>query len=93
MPHDPVTRQDVLDEVSKLKDSIDRWRVQTETKVNKHDAALFGNGQPGMDEQIRSLIASMSILVRLGWLVTGSFVTLAVSGLMYAIVYLIRNTP
>lgn len=34
-------------------DSIDRWRVKIETLIDKHDHALFGNGQPGMDEQIR----------------------------------------
>lgn len=34
-------------------DSIDRWRVKVETLIDKHDHALFGNGQPGMDEQIR----------------------------------------
>lgn len=89
----PVTRQDVIDEVTKLKDSIDRWRVQVQTRQDKHDEALFGNGKPGMDEQIRVISSYISVLVKLGWIVAACAVSVAISGLVYAVVYLVRAMP
>lgn len=100
MPHDPVTRQDVLDEVSKvsgqmekMKDTLDRWRVQAQVKIDKHDSALFGNGHPGMDEQIRQISTYMSVLIKLGWIVIGTLVTSLVAGIIAATVYLIKVIP
>ncbi|HET8669715.1 MAG TPA: hypothetical protein VFM05_03535 [Candidatus Saccharimonadales bacterium] len=41
-------------------DSIDRWRVKMQTEHEKHDKTLYGNGEPGMDEQIRNIVAWIS---------------------------------
>jgi hypothetical protein len=98
----PVTKQDF----DGLKDTLDRWRVKTQAMVDSHDKkltenkeqldqqhhALFGNGEPGMDEQIRNLTAGMSVLVRLAWIVAGSVITMTLSGIVWAAVYIIRNT-
>jgi|WetSurMetagenome_2_1015567.scaffolds.fasta_scaffold52991_3 hypothetical protein len=46
-----VTKKDF----ERLTDTIDRWRVQTQAKIEKHDKTLYGNGEPGMDEQIRGI--------------------------------------
>lgn len=89
----PVTRQDVMDEVSKLRDSIDRWRVQVQTRQDKHDEVLFGNGKPGMDEQIRTISSYISVLVRFGWIVAGCAVSIAISGIVYVVIYLIKAMP
>ena len=43
------------DDFKSLTDTLDRWRVQLQAKVDKHDKYLFGNGEPGMDEQIRNI--------------------------------------
>jgi hypothetical protein len=99
---DPVTKKDF----DALTDTIDRWRVKTQSMVERHDEqlqeaslqlqeqhhALFGNGTPGMDEQIRNLTKGMDVLVRLGWIVAGSVVTLTLSGIVWAAVYIIRNS-
>lgn len=92
-PDHPATKQDILDEVSKLKETLDRWRVQAQTKIDKHDAALFGNGHPGMDEQIRQITIYMSALIKLGWIVIGTLVTSLVAGVVAATVYLIKVMP
>lgn len=80
------------DDLDKLKDTLDRWRVQVQEKVEKHHETLYGNGKPGMDEQIRNLTSYMELLVRLSWIVTGGVVTIALSGTAYAVIYIIRNT-
>lgn len=86
-PTDLVTHQDIVD----LKESIDRWRVIIQAKIEKHDETLFGNGKPGMDEQIRNLTNYMELLVKLAWIVVGGVVTITLSGTAYAIIYIIRE--
>jgi hypothetical protein len=39
-----------------LKDTLDRWRVAIQNKTDKHDKTLYGNGEPGMDENIREIL-------------------------------------
>ncbi len=39
-----------------LQDTIDRWRVTVQAKIDKHDKTLYGNGEPGMDESIRRIL-------------------------------------
>lgn len=87
-PKTHVTPEDF----AKLTDTIDRWRVQIQSKLEKHDETLYGNGKPGMDEQIRNLTNYMELLVKLAWIVVGGVVTIALSGTAYAIVYLIRTS-
>ena len=83
-------REKIDGDVERLKDSIDRWRVQVVAKQQKHDETLYGNGKPGLDEQIRSIEASLSFLIRLAWLVVGAVVSLSVGGIGFGIVYIIR---
>jgi hypothetical protein len=82
------------DDLDKLKDTLDRWRVKVQVQVDDHHKALFGNGSGsiGMDEQLRNLTSMMGVLVRLGWLVAGSTVALTISGIIWAAVYIIRST-
>lgn len=88
MNQQPATK----DDLEKLKETLDRWRVRTQAQVDEHHKALFGNGHAGMDEQIRNLTTGMQVLVRLGWIVAGSMVTLTISGIVAAAVYIIRQT-
>ena len=40
-----------------LQDTIDRWRVTVQAKLDQHHKALFGNGDGiGMDENIREIL-------------------------------------
>lgn len=88
-----ISRQDIIDEVTKLRDSIDRWRVKIETKQDIHHATIFGNGKPGIDEEIRNIKASQDTLIRLAWIVVSTVVTIGVSGTIAAIIHLIRIMP
>lgn len=79
-----------MDEISKLRESSDRWRAVIETKVNDnkklleaHHTTLYGNGKPGLDEEVRNINKQLEILIRLAWIVVTAVVT-AVT------VYLIR---
>ena len=36
-------------------DSISKWRLNIDKIVGDHDHALFGNGEPGMDEVLRNI--------------------------------------
>lgn len=77
LPH--VTRQDILDEVSKLRESVDRWKITVESRLEKQQHFLFGNGTPGIDEEVRSIKEKLDTLIRLAWIVvtvvTGAIVT------------------
>ena len=53
----PISTTVTKKDFDKLTETLDRWRVQLQTKVDKHDKALFGNGEAGMDEQIRGIHA------------------------------------
>lgn len=75
----------------KLTDTLDRWRVQVQAKQEKHEHTLYGNGTPGMDEQIRNITSYIELLVKLAWIIVGGVVTIALSGTAYAVVYIIRN--
>lgn len=83
MATNTVTRGDF----DKLTDTLDRWRVRQEVRIDKHEKTLYGNGEPGMDEQIRGIHAWISeqkkasdkraeFWGKFSWLV----ITLAVSG-------------
>jgi hypothetical protein len=91
---DSVTRQDIIDEVQKLRDTVDRWRVQTQAKVDRHEKTIYGNGNIGMDEQVRTIYATVGLGIKLMWIITGAVVSALVSGAAYAIIYIIRDgTP
>jgi hypothetical protein len=56
-----VTRQELHDEMKILRETLDRWRVQTQVQVDemkvelhKHSKTIYGNGEPGLDEIARS---------------------------------------
>jgi len=51
----PVTRKELQNEMTKLKDTLDRWRAPLQAKIDKHDKSLYGNGDPGLDEIARNL--------------------------------------
>lgn len=87
---DTVTRQDIIDEVSKLRDTVDRWRVQAQAKLEKHEHVLYGNGNIGMDEQVRNINNQINLVAKLMWIVAGSIVTTSVGGVVYVVVYVIR---
>lgn len=98
--NEPITRQDIMDEVRKLTESNDRWRVQVEAKVNDnytllkaHHTALFGNGKPGLDEEIRNIKASQDVLIKLAWIVASTVISIGVAGVIGAMVYLIKVMP
>ena len=44
--------------MKRLTDTLDRWRVSMQSKIEKHEKSLYGNGEPGMDENIRNLVKS-----------------------------------
>ena len=44
-----------IDDVLSRFDSIDRWRVTVQARIDKHDKTLYGNGEPGHDEMIRDI--------------------------------------
>jgi hypothetical protein len=39
-----------------LADTIDRWRATVQAKLDQHHKTLYGNGEPGMDENIREIL-------------------------------------
>lgn len=45
----PITK----DDFDRLKDSIDRWRVQMQAEQDKQRKTIYGNGEPGLDELVR----------------------------------------
>ena len=47
----PATTEDI----DRLRDTMDRWRVTIQVEVDKHKHDLYGNGEPGMDERIRQI--------------------------------------
>lgn len=49
-----------IDAVISKVDSVNKWRPSVDRKLEKHDHALFGNGEPGMDEMIRQLFTWMN---------------------------------
>lgn len=51
-----ITREEFKDEINKLRDTIDKWRAPIQARQEKHDKTLYGNGVPGMDEQLRRII-------------------------------------
>src|SRR5574343_457737 len=58
MPNDDYVtskRFEEIDEIIRKLDSIDRWRVRTESAVDKHHHTLYGNGDKGMDEMMREV--------------------------------------
>ena len=67
-------------------------RTEWQSQLGEHHKALFGNGKPGMDEEIRNLTTGMSVLIKLGWIVAGSAITMTLSGIVAAAVYIIRST-
>lgn len=85
-----ITAKEFHDEFKQLTDTLDRWRVKIQAVADKHEKTLYGNGEAGMDEQIRVIHAYIQLLVKLAWIVVGAAVTLAVSGTGYAIIYVIR---
>jgi hypothetical protein len=89
----PVTRQDIMDEIGKLRDSVDRWRVPLQEKQHSHHLALFGNGKPGLDEEVRNIKAMLDTLIRLAWIVVSSVIAIGVGGAIAAAVYLIKVMP
>lgn len=57
----PEPRQYVTQEQFRSKtDSWDKWRAIIQAQSEKHDKALYGNGEPGMDEQLRNIVAWMN---------------------------------
>lgn len=88
-----IKREDVMDEVIKMRDTLDRWRVKTEARMETHHAALFGNGKPGLDEEVRNINRSLNTLMKLAWMVVGAIVPVAVTGIVAIIVYLIKIMP
>jgi hypothetical protein len=44
-----------IDRVVNQMDSILKWRVAINQKIDKHDHSLYGNGEPGMDEVLRNI--------------------------------------
>lgn len=89
----PVTRQDIMEEIAKLRDSVDRWRMPIEAKLEHHQGALFGNGKPGLDEEVRNINAKLNTLMRLAWIVVTTAVTIGVAGVITAAAYLIKVMP
>jgi hypothetical protein len=50
-----VTREEFKEGIDKLRDTIDKWRAPVQARLEKHESTLYGNGVPGMDEQIRNI--------------------------------------
>lgn len=48
----PVTAQ----QFTAFTDTMDRWRVTVQAKLDQHHKALYGNGEPGIDEMIREIL-------------------------------------
>jgi hypothetical protein len=46
-----------LDTISNQMDSLSRWRVEIDQRLDKHSHTLYGNGSPGMDEMMRRVLA------------------------------------
>lgn len=44
-----------IEKIDRNLESIDRWRVRMDTRIDKHDHTLFGNGEPGWDEVLRNV--------------------------------------
>jgi len=91
--NEPVTRQDVMDEVTKLRDTVDRWRVKVDVRQDKHEKALFGNGVPGLDEEVRNIKKMLDVLIRLAWIVATSIISVSVVGIISVIIYLVKVMP
>ena len=49
-------------ELMRLRDTVDRWRVQMQSTIEKHHKTLYGNGEPGMDEILRNTNKSINDL-------------------------------
>ena len=50
-----ATKQITQDDFKRFTDTIDRWRVTMQVQIDKHNKTLYGNGEPGIDEQIRNI--------------------------------------
>src|SRR5258706_11392892 len=98
--HEEETHNKIYEaENLRLRDSIDRWRVQIQvkqddllTQMEKHEKKLYGNGEPGMDEQIRNIHNGIQLLMKLVWLMVGAVITFVTGGAIAGIVYFIRAT-
>jgi len=78
--HTRATTEDVLEQLERFKDTIDRWRVQYSTEQKRHSYTLYGNGEPGMDERIRNIEKNLQLILKLMWIILSGVVT-------YVIIY------
>ena len=61
MAETTVTKEELHFEMSKLRDTLDRWRAVTQSQMDelkaetkKHSKTIYGNGEPGLDEVART---------------------------------------
>ena len=52
-------RREVVKELRENRESSDRWRAITQTEIERHRKTLYGNGEIGMDENIRTILSYM----------------------------------
>lgn len=67
------------------------WKKEVDEQQAKFKKTLYGNGEPGMDEDIRNIKAMLSVLIKLAWIVTGVAISMGISGFVAASVFIIRE--
>lgn len=45
-----------LESIDHKLDSLSKWRIYIDKRIDKHQHTLFGNGEPGWDEVMRRLV-------------------------------------
>jgi len=50
----------------------DKRIIEQDRRQSRIEKTLFGNGEPGMDERLRNIERSLSTLIKLAWVFTGS---------------------
>lgn len=92
------------DDFKSLTDTLDRWRVQLQAKVDKHEKVLFGNGEPGLDEQIRGIHTwigeqkksadkKAEFWGKFSWLIISSIVISLIAFIGQAVIFWVRVVP
>lgn len=74
-------------------EDLEKWKKEVDENLKKHSKTLYGNGEPGMDEEIRNIKSMLGVLIKLAWIVTGAVVSVSVVGIAGVIVYLARVMP